>query len=247
MKRLFLPALLVAAAPTPCLAEDAPQAAAAPSSTTAVTPQRLAAAQAVANALFPEGTYARIMDKSMGPLMDQILASVSEMPLKDLAGMGGAGADKLKPLGNGSLKEVMMILDPAYERRMKLSTTIMTSEMSIMMTRFEPSIREGLAQAYARRYDERNLAELNTFFSTPTGAAYAADSMTIFMDPEVMSKMQALIPQMMKEMPAVVQKIVAATAALPKVRSYKDLTPTERDKLAALVGVPKSELDRKPH
>ena len=101
----------------------------------------------------------------------------------------------------------------------------------------------GLASAYAGRFDTKQLQEMNAFFATPTGRAYAADSYIVMMSPEVMSKMQGLVPRLMKEMPAVIEKVKAATASLPEPRKYADLTNAERDKLAALLGISRKELE----
>ena len=80
------------------------------------------------------------------------------------------------------------------------------------------------------------------FFATPTGKAYAADSMIIFMDPEVMSKMTTMMPEMMKQMPAITAKLKEATAGLPPPRRAEDLTPAQRKRLAVLLGVPEEAI-----
>jgi len=48
-----------------------------------------------------------------------------------------------------------------------------------------------------------------------SGGAYARDSMLIYMDPEVLSGIGAMVPDLIKEMPAIMQKVGAATAHLP--------------------------------
>jgi hypothetical protein len=83
---------------------------------------------------------------------------------------------------------------------------------------------------------------LNRFFATPTGSEYASNSMTLFMDPAVMGRMQALLPQIMRQMPAMIQKMTAATANLPKPRRYSDLTAAERAQLARLLGLSEADL-----
>jgi len=104
-------------------------------------------------------------------------------------------------------------------------------------------VREGLASAYAKRFTATQLTELNSFFATPTGKAYAADSMVIFMDPEVMKKMQEFVPTMMKAMPAIVDKAKTASASLPEPRKLQDLSPSDRARLAKLLGIPEDQLD----
>lgn len=233
---------LVLAACAALLATVSPALAAEPvAAAAAADPARLAAAKKTVDFVWPLGTYARIMNGTMDKMMDAILDSTMKLPVKDLAGISGVDTDKL---GTASLAEIMEIYDPAYKERMRLSTRAMMSEMGAMMTEFEPEIRDGLSSAYASRYDAKQLGELNAFFATPTGTAYAADSYLIMMSPEVMAKMQAFMPKMMEKMPAIVEKVKTATDALPKQRKYADLSNAEKDKLAKVLGLSRKDLDK---
>jgi len=205
-------------------------------------PARQAAATTTVDYIFPSGTYAKIMKGTLDSVLKMTMGTLDDMPIKELAGIGGLSEDQLKELGEGTLAEVLAIYDPAYKQRMELGMTAMMGEMTRMMSSFEPAMREGLSQAYAKRFTAEQLGELNRFFATPTGRAYAADSMLLFMDPAVMDKMQKMMPEMMKQMPAMIQAMDAATAHLPKARSYKDLTKAERAKLAKLLGVTEAQL-----
>ncbi|GAA4767476.1 DUF2059 domain-containing protein [Novosphingobium ginsenosidimutans] len=239
MKHLLLIAAVTLSSPV--LAQEAP----APQpgvEAPAAEPARLAAAQAVVDKLFPTGTYARIMNGTMDTVMKGAMASVGELPLKDLAGIGGVPEEQLKQMGDGKLKEMLAILDPAFDQRMAASMRAMMPELTKLMTQFEPGIREGLTAAYARRYTPEQLAEMGQFFSTPTGSLYASESMVIFMDPEVVNRMMGMIPEMTKQMPTVMGSVERAIASLPKPKSLEDLTKTERTRLAALLGVSEAEL-----
>ncbi len=228
-------ALLCAAVPA-FAAEPAPAVAAA-----SADPARLAAARQTVDYIFPLGTYARLMNGTMDKMMDSIMDSTMQMPVKDLTGISGVDTDKL---GSASLAEIMAIYDPAYKERMRVSTRTMMAEMSMLMTEFEPEIRDGLATAYAIRFDAGQLRDLNTFFATPTGKAYAAESYMIMMSPEVMSKMQAFMPKFMQMMPTIVEKTKAATAQMPPPRHYGDLSDAEKGKLAKVLGISRKELDK---
>ena len=210
-----------------------------------VDPARLNFARATVDYIFPSGTYSRIMDKTMDVVMSSVMKSAGEIPLRDIAAMSGIEAEELEKMGEGTLNQVMAILDPAYEERMDRTMRVMMSEMGSLMTRFEPAIRDGLAQAYAKRFTKDQLMELNAFFSTPTGKAYAADSLVIFMDPAVMDKMQAFVPEMMKEMPGLMGKMTEATADLPKPRKPSELSDADKRKLADLLGTSVDKLERK--
>jgi len=244
---LAAPALLIAALPAALPARAAEAAAEAPAEVAAETaqaadPARLAVARRTVDFVFPLGTYARIMNGTMDKMMDSVMDSMAQMPLKDLAGISGVETDKL---GTASLAEIMDIYDPHYKERMSLSTRTMMHEMSGIMSEFEPEIRDGLATAYAEKFDARQLEELNTFFATPTGGEYAADSYLIMMSPHVMSKMQSFMPKMMQAMPAIVDKVKAATEHLPPPRQYADLSKAEKSKLAGLLGLSEEELAEK--
>lgn len=241
MKRIaILACITLAHLPTVASA----QAAAEPAAVTVDDIEHSELATRTVDFVFPSGTYARIMNTTMDALMDNIMDSVTAMPIRDLAALGGIDKAKLDELGPGTMREMMLILDPAFEERMKLSTRAMMSEMTTLMTQVEPSIRDGLASAYSSRFDARQLAELNAFFATPTGRAYAEQSMVIFTDKAVMAKMQEFMPAMMKQMPAIIEKVGVATAKLPAPRKVEDLSKAERGKLAELIGVPEDKLDK---
>lgn len=206
-------------------------------------PARLAAARVTVDHIFPVGTYARIMDGSMNAMMEQVVASTDQLSLRDIMAMSGRPEAELEKLGKGTLADIMRILDPAYQERMTATTRAMIPELSRLMTRFEPAIRDGLATAYARRYTAAQLADMNRFFATPSGKAYAADVFAMFMDPAVMERMRAFMPEMMKQMPAITATVRQATAGLPPPRKYADLTPDERKRLAALLNVREDELE----
>lgn len=210
-----------------------------------IDPARLAAAAPVIDQVFPVGTYARMMNGSMDAIMGSVMDSVGKLPVRDLAKMGGVSEDELKQMGEGSLKDMMEIVDPAYQQRMDLFMKTMMGEMIGVMSQFEPAVRDGLTQAYARHFTAPQLADLHTFFATPTGQDYAANSMLLFMDPAVMAKMQELTPALMQQMPGIMQKVEAATAGLPKPRTYKDLTKAERANLAKLLGTTEAALAKR--
>lgn len=234
-------ALALLVAPFPALAtEPAP-----PVAQAEIDPMRLAAAKVTVDAIFPPGTYARIMKTSMDAVMGPMMDGMKDMPLRQLAGMTGLKDDALSKLGDGTIREVLTIVDPAFDQRMQVTTRVMMDEMSGMMAQFEPGFREGLSRAYAKRFSVVQLSELNRFFATSTGALYASESMTIFTDPEVLAKMQEMIPQMLTEMPAITAKVETATAGIPKPKRPEDLSPAQRSKLARLLGISERELFRR--
>lgn len=238
LMRAAVIAACLCAAPA-AIAQTAPaaQASADPVPDTApIDPARLEAATRTADFVFPAGTYARMMDRTLNGMMKPMMDSVGRIPLRDLAAMTGADEAQLARIGDGKLEEMMAILDPAYKVRMAIGMPAMFKAMQGMVAEFEPTMKGGLARAYARRFDAGQLAELNAFFTTPTGRVYAENSMLVFTDPEIMNTMQAMVPMMMKRMPAIVKSMEAEMARFPKRRKIEDLSPAERQKLDALLG-----------
>lgn len=199
---------------------------------------RLSSATQTVDHVFPEGTYARIMKGSMDAVMGAVIDSVSAMPVQQIAVMAGMSEEEVNKLGETRLAEIMEIYDPAYRQRMEVTMRVTMEHMTGVMSKLEPEMRAGLARAYASRFTQSQLGELNAFFATPTGSLYAAQSMMIFLDPEVMQSMQKMMPVFMEEMPGIQAAVVSATADLPPPRSICDLDKAERAKLAKLLGAP---------
>jgi len=203
-----------------------------------IDPARLEAAKQTVQYIFPAGTYGRIMDRSLQGMVKPMMDSVGKIPLSDLAAIAGVDQKQLATKPGATLDELMAIIDPAFKERTAATMPAMFNAMKDIFTEFEPVMQASLARAYARRFDERQLADLNTFFSTPTGSIYAANSMVIFTDPGVLNSMQAFVPVMMKRMPEIMKQVQAELARFPPRKSYKDLTPAERKRIAALLGTP---------
>lgn len=203
---------------------------------------RVAAARPVVDKIFPVGTYRRMMDGTMSKMMDSMMDGVMKMPIAQFARIGGVPEEKLAALDEGSMEQISAIIDPNFRQRTKLGMDAMMGSMVDMMDGFEPKVRDALTRAYARKFDGRQLSQLAAFFKTPTGDLYARESMMMFMDPEIMGEMQALMPEMMKKMPEMAAKAEAATKSLPPPRKIAELSQEERGKLAKLLGVKASDL-----
>lgn len=232
------------AAPLHAQQADAPAPAASPAQAPApsdpaaapIDPARLEAAQKTIQFIFPAGTYARIMDRSLQGMVKPMMDSLGKLPLSELAAMAGVDEKVVATKPGATLDELMAIMDPAFKERTAATMPAMFKAMGSLFAEFEPVMQASLAKAYARRFDERQLADLNTFFATPTGTLYASNSMVIFTDPEVMTGMQAFVPVMMKRMPEIMKGVQAELAKFPKRKTYKDLTPAERKRIAELLG-----------
>ena len=135
-----------------------------------------------------------------------------------------------------------VIVWPVILRRNAIASDVMMEMMGDVMKRIEPSYREGLARAYAVRFAPSDLAELERFFQTPVGSRYAAESMLIYADPQVMAAMNEVMPAVLEMMPAMMEQMQQRMEGLPEPRALSDLSDAELQRLSALLGVPAEEL-----
>jgi hypothetical protein len=226
MKRSMYLLAATAFLATPTFAEtptSPPKAEAVAEQAAPIDPIRLSAAKPVIDRLWPLGTYRKMMDGTMSKLMDQIMGSMMDMPAKDMIGAADSSGKMEKAVGDSSMGEMAEKADPAFRERMKITMDVMMREMIPLMEKIEPEVRNSLANIYARRFSAEQLADMDRFFATPTGSAYASQSMLVMMDPEMLGAMQKFAPDMMRAMPDIMKKVEAATAHLPK-----PMAPTAR-------------------
>jgi len=222
MKKFFAITVssLALALSNPATAQDADSnAEAAATEAAPIDPARLKAAKNTVDYLFPLGTYERMMKGTMDQLMDQMMMGMGDMRMGDLAGAGGVARDDMPDgMGEKTLAEISREADPNFDERMKISTKVMMDEMIDIMITMEPAVREALTNIYARKFTAPQLTEMNNFFATDTGGAFARDYMMVFVDPEMMQSMMTMVPEMMQAMPNIMKKVEEATAHLPPVK-----------------------------
>ncbi|MEO1047353.1 MAG: DUF2059 domain-containing protein [Pseudomonadota bacterium] len=196
---------------------------------------RVPMAQQVVLKLFPEGTYSKMMEETMAPMMEGLLGSIAGSPAVTLLELTGLAPSQLNTVEEANLAEAVALLDPnASARNAEIGDTMMTLITDIVV-QIEPSYRAGLARAYAVRFTEAELIDLNAYFGTPVGQKYAAESFLIFADPQVMSSMNEMMPAVMEAMPAMMGDIGGIAEKYPKGRTFSSLSAEEQNQLAALL------------
>ncbi|MET3710561.1 hypothetical protein ABIC65_001241 [Sphingomonas trueperi] len=231
MKVIATALLLAVASPALAQAQSA-----APAPAAAPDPARLAVARELADKLIPQGMYQRMMGENFNRMMESMVGSAAQIPLRDFAKMGGMSEADVAALGQTTLREVMEIYDPYWQERQQRMMRAMMGEMGKLMSTLEPKVRVALARAYAREYTLPELQELQRFFGTPAGNHYAHSSMELMMGPDMTQAMAEAMPEIMQQMPALVQAAQAGTKDLPPPRKAEDLTPEQREKILKLLG-----------
>ncbi|SER40561.1 DUF2059 domain-containing protein [Sphingobium sp. YR768] len=232
MRAAILSLLLLAA---PVAAQAQPVGAQA-EATASVDPTLLAKAQPIAAIILPNGTMERMMgpmmQKMIGPMMD----GMTKMPIREFLKVGGMDPEQADSLGEATIEQMMAIIDPNFRKRMDVIVNTMMPAMGRFMGRYEPDMREGMAEAFAHRYDAAELDQIAAFLKTPTGGKFGAGFMELATDPHYIGRMQKIMPDMMRAMPDILKSSEAELAKLPKPRTYNDLSKAERDRLTALLG-----------
>jgi hypothetical protein len=226
MKKIILAALLLSA--TPAFAQTA-QTKTAPAAAQSVDPARLTLARKTIEYVWPLGTYQRLMSASLDQMMDSMLKGMFDVKLGDMVSSDKEMTEEDKKIAQTTMREAILKKDPHFEERMRITNKVMMGEMGAVLVKMEPSIREGLAKAYAKKFDAGQLADLNTFFQTPTGRVYAAESLLLYTDPEMMTAMTGSMPEIMKAMPAIMDKVKKATAHLPEPPKAEQADDADED------------------
>lgn len=212
MRTLMFSAALTVFA-TPVLAQQ--QQAAAVATPAPLDPTRLAIAQRVVTALVPDGVYARVMRDQMPAIMDGMMSELVGKTGNELGIPDG---------GDETMAEVAKKADPAFEDRQRISMRVIYEEMGTLMSEMEPVVRTALSKSFARRFDEKQLRDMDAFFATPSGKAFANDYLLMMADPEMMKGMMELAPRFFQVMPEIEKKVAAATAHLPPAPKPEDDT-----------------------
>lgn len=181
-------------------------------------PQRLALARTTAQGLFPDGTYARMMSGMMHGVVDRV------MGLSD-ADFGKAGT---KGEASLTLKQKLAKDDPYFDQRMAITERVIGEELAKIATIIEPRLREGLARSMARKFDDKQLADINAFLATDSGRAYGRQSMSMWVDPDVLRSMMTSFPEVMKAMPEAMKRVETETAQLPKPKKAEAKAETKK-------------------
>ena len=177
-------------------------------------PERLALSRVTVQGLFPDGTYGQLMDDVLGGIADRVL-DLSE------ADFGTKGKDG-KPPSTATLRQAALKDDPHFEERMRIMERVIGEEMAKIARIVEPKLRDGLARSMARRFDGRQLADINAFLATDSGRAFGRQSMAMWVDADVMRAMVASFPEVITAMPDAMKRLEAETAHLPKPKKKDD-------------------------
>ncbi|WP_209349194.1 DUF2059 domain-containing protein [Pontixanthobacter sp. CEM42] len=209
---------------------------------TAEQEARLPLATEVVTRMIPEGAMGEMMGSMLDGFLKPILDMEQEPSAANVAEQLGVTEFDIS-VDDGDVAEALAILDPAWTERKEIERNMMPDIMNQMMTAMEPAMRKGMSEVYAVHFSSTELGEINSFFKTETGANFARKSFTISSDPRLIGSIMESLPEMMGLFETIGKQMEEATAELPAVRTYEDLSEAERARLAELVGMDASGLE----
>ncbi len=206
---------------------------------------RLPAAGAVVAVMMPEGFYAEMMSEIVDGMLTPMFGMFSGEAgaLMVLQSRLAVAPETLEAMPAAQRIELASLLDPAFEQRGAVVGEMMRDVMADAAVIIEPLYRDGLTRAYAARFDATQLADIGTFFATPSGRAFATQNMKVMADPQVMSASMQAMPAMIGQMGDITAQIEARMAALPAEKTWSDLSPAERRRMAELLGIGEADLE----
>lgn len=200
-------------------------------------PARLALAQQTTAALVPSGSLEKTLDNLYGKVFKAIMEEADGMSDLSLSIKTGVESDKIAALDTATKAQVADLFDPHRKEREEQIMTVVKPLISEALGDLEPPMREGMARAYARKFTAEQLTEMNGFFATPAGSAFAGEWMAAQADPEVMIAMIKAIPPMITKFMDRGPELEGKFKDFPKEKSLADLSDAELGKLAKLMKV----------
>jgi hypothetical protein len=211
-----------------------------------LTPEQealLPVATQMAQRIMPEGSFGTAMRETIDPMMTMIMGDMTSDPRARLAEISGVEATELASLSDADAQEALDIFDPQFAARNERTSKALSGMIGKLLEAVEPAYREGLARALARRFDAAEMDELLTFFATPVGAKFAAQSFLVQYDPQLLGVMEAMGPAAVKLIPEMTEEFMAIETELGGSRDFSELSNAERNRAARLIGKSVRELD----
>lgn len=202
-----------------------------------VAPAQLTLAQTTTTALVPPGSLAKMIDNMYGKLFEGFMGEFGGMSDLMLSIKTGVESEKIEALDEKSKAAVADLFDPHRKEREDQITNVIKPLVTEALGDLEGPMRGGMAHAFARKFSAQQLGDMNAFFATPSGKAYADEWMALQADPEVMLAIVKGVPPLIEKFMDRGPEIEGKLKDLPKEKQLSDLTDPELAKLAKLMKV----------
>ena len=203
---------------------------------------RLPAAEQLIGKIIPDGTMGEMMDKLLGGVLGPMMAAGPDAASTTLAKQIGTPVYGVE-LSEAQVGELASLFDPAWAERREREAALFPALMKEVVGLIEPGMRKAMSELYAIRFTGSELAEIDAFFTTETGSKYARESFLMASDPRIMASSMEALPALMGQIGDLEKRMADGVADLPAVRSFADLSPEERAKVAEMTGLTVEEIE----
>lgn len=203
-----------------------------------VDPARLVLATELVTLMMPPGAARTILEASMAQAFEGMRQQMAMAPLRAALLAAGVAEGEARRFSPATFRRLTAILDPAFEARQRILAEVTIKSVVAASEQFEPQLRAGTAEAYARRLSLAELEAVLAFMRTPAGMAFAPLPAKIGTDPAVTERQKAIRPVMEKTLPATIAALRDATRNLPPPRRFADLNETEKVEMLRLINAP---------
>lgn len=193
--------------------------------------------------IMPVGTFGIAMQDSMEPMMAAIMGAAAENPRFRLSNVTGVDPGELEALDDEQAQEALDIFDPAFAARTDRLSEIIVTMVGELFSAIEPAYRGAYARALTTKFDEAEMTELLAFFEKPVGSKFAQQSFLVQYDPQMLGVMEQMGPAMMQVMPDMMESFKNFDEQFAEARTFGELSASERERAARLIGKPETELD----
>lgn len=202
-----------------------------------IDPARLTLAQKTTAALVPAGSLEKMVDNMYGTMFRALMAEMGGMSDTSLSIKTGVDGDQIAKMDDASKAAAADLFDPYRKQREEQITRIVKPLISEVLGDMEAPMRGGMARAYARKLTAPQLTELNAFFATPAGSAYASEWMALQADPEVMVAIIKAVPPLINKFIDRAPQLESQFKDIPKEKTLADFSDADIAKLAKLMQV----------
>ena len=171
-------------------------------------PARLAAARGTFDVMWPKGALGTMYMTLISGMIDHGL----ELHETDLAEITGKPSDPR--VSTLTFRQMLTAKDGRFDQKLTTFRQILGKEIGKISDVIDPALREGMARSMARRFDARQIADVNAFLATPSGHAFGQQAMQLWMDPDVMRGMVAAMPELVKIGPDMAKDMQAAVMTM---------------------------------
>lgn len=196
---------------------------------------------ATARTLVAPITQRSSLEKTFESLYGRMFTSFSDISTKadraKLLRIIGVPEEQIAHISDADLNRVSDILNPhraAQEQYLRAAVRPLADEVYTVL---QPAMQEGLARAYARRFTNAEMTEVNNFFQTPTGGAFASELLALQSNPEVIVSMLRAAPDLITRIQKLAPQLEASFSAMPQPRDLHQLSDREQKQIADILKI----------